>query len=150
MAKIQIIVGSIKGRALQTANAVGHLLKRLGHETRLNDNPTIQDLVKDEDEVLLVCTSTTGEGELPPELYPLYYALDEQRFDLQGRQYGVIALGDSGYQHFAQAGYMMESALYMAGAKRIGSICALDARRVDNHPLAAAHWANEWAGGLAS
>lgn len=148
MAKIQIIIGTINGRAWQTAKAVAHVLNHQGHAVRVNEEPEVQDLVSDEEEVILVCTSTTGEGELPPRLYPLYYALDEQRLDLQGRRYGVIALGDSGYRHFAQAGYMIENALYMAGAKRIGSICTLDARRVDNHPLAAAHWANEWAEGL--
>lgn len=150
MAKIQIIVGSMKGRAWQTAHAVARILDRLGHDVRVNDEPETQDLVSDETEILLICTSTTGEGELPPRLYPLYYALDDQCLDLHGRRYGVIALGDSGYRHFAQAGYMMENALYMAGAKRIGEMCTLDARRVDNHPLAAAHWANEWAAGFGS
>ena len=150
MGKVQILVGTIGGRAWQTANAVASVLGRLGHDVRVNDKPQIQDLVQDQDEILLVCTSTTGEGELPPILYPLYIALDDQQLDLKGRHYGVIALGDSGYRHFAQAGYMMENALYMAGAKRIGEICALDARRVENHPLEAAHWANDWAAGLSS
>ena len=69
---------------------------------------------------------------------------------LEGRCYGVIALGDSGYRHFAQAGYMMENALYMSGAKRIGDVCTLDAQRVTNHSLAAAQWANEWVAGFSS
>jgi MioC protein len=149
VAKIQIIVGSVNGRAWQTANAVAHVLRHLGHQVRVNDEPSIPDLLQDQDEVLLVCCSTTGEGELPAYLYPLFYALDEQTVDLKGRRYGVIALGDSGYQHFAQAGYMLENALYVSGAKRIGEICVLDARRVDNHPLAAAQWANAWVAGLA-
>jgi len=88
-------------------------------------------------------------GELPSYLYPLFYALDTQSVNLEGRRYGVIALGDSGYQHFAQAGYMLENALYTSGARRIGEMCVLDARRVDNHPLVAAQWANDWVMGLA-
>jgi len=64
--------------------------------------------------------------------------------NLQGRHYGVIALGDSGYSHFAQAGLMLENAFYMAGARRVGDVCMLDARKIPNHPLAAAQWANEW------
>ena len=149
MAKIQILVGSVNGRAWQTANAVAHVLKYQGHQVRVNDDPGVPDLLQDQDEVLLVCCSTTGEGELPPNLYPLFYALDQQTVDLKGRRYGVIALGDSGYRHFAQAGYLLENALYLSGAKRVGEICALDARRVENHPLAAAQWANEWVAGLA-
>ena len=71
-------------------------------------------------------------------------ALDTPALDLRGRHYGVIALGDSGYRHFAQAGLMLENALYMAGAKRVGDICTFDAKKTPNHPLAAAQWANEW------
>jgi MioC protein len=149
MAKIQIIVGSVNGRAWQTANAVARLLSHQGHQVRVNDEPSVPDLLQDTEEVLLVCCSTTGEGDLPDYLYPLFYALDTQSVDLQGRRYGVIALGDSGYRHFAQAGYLLENALYSSGAKRIGEMCVLDARRVDNHPLAAALWANEWVAGLA-
>lgn len=149
MAKIQIIVGTVNGRAWQTANAVAHVLNHQGHQVRVNDDPSVPDLLQDKEEVLLVCCSTTGEGELPDYLYPLFYALDNQTLDLKGRHYGVIALGDSGYRHFAQAGYMLENALYIAGAKRIGEMCVLDARRVENHPLAAAQWANEWVTSLA-
>jgi flavodoxin len=144
MAKIQIIVGTMNGRAWQSAKAVAHVLNHQGHQVRVNEEPGVSDLSADPEEVLLVCCSTTGQGELPPGLYPLFTALDDRAVDLAGRRYGVIALGDSGYQHFAQAGYLMEDALYQAGAKRVGDICTLDARRVVNHPLAAAQWANQW------
>ena len=149
MAKIQIIVGSVNGTALQSATAIAHVLQHQGHRVRVNDAPRPADLEQDAEEVLLICCSTTGEGELPRNIYPLYLALDEGRIEVKGRIYGVIAFGDSGYQHFAQAGYVMENALYMSGAKRAGDICTLDARKVSNHPLAAAQWANEWVSGLA-
>lgn len=149
MAKIQILVGSVNGTALQTATAVAHVLNHQGHQARVNDGPRPQDVTQAEDEALLVCCSTTGEGELPANIYPLFLALDDQAVNLEGRRYGVIALGDSGYRHFAQAGYLMENALYMSGAKRVGEICALDAKKVANHSLAAAQWANEWVSSLA-
>jgi flavodoxin len=150
MAKIQILVGTMNGTAWQSATAVAHVLNHQGHQVRVNDSPTARDLSDDPDEVLLVCCSTTGQGELPPNLYPLFMALDDRAVDLGGRQYGVIALGDSGYQYFAQAGYLMENALYMSGAKRVGDICTLDARAVANHPLAAAQWANQWVEALSA
>ncbi|MGD9000392.1 MAG: flavodoxin domain-containing protein [Granulosicoccaceae bacterium] len=150
MAKIQVLVGTVNGTAWQSARAVAHVLNHQGHEVRVNDEPGAQDLQQDQDEVLLICCSTTGEGELPHNIYPLFLALDEQAVDLQGRHYGVITLGDSGYRHFAQAGYMMENALYLSGAKRVGDVCTLDAKRVANHPLAAAQWANEWVASLPS
>ena len=38
----------------------------------------------------------------------------------------------------------MENALYEAGARRVGDICIPDVRMIENHPVAAAQWANEW------
>jgi len=150
MAKIQILVGTVNGTAWQSAQAVARVLNHQGHQVRVNDEPRAEGLQDDTDEVLLVCSSTTGQGELPNNIYPLFIALDDQAVDLSGRLYGVIALGDSGYSYFAQAGYILESALYSSGAKRVGDICILDARRVTNHPLAAAQWANEWVEALSA
>lgn len=144
MAKIQVIVGTTNGTAWQTAQAVAHVLNHQGHQVRVSDEPRANDLIEDSEEVLLLCCSTTGEGELPRNIMSLYLALDDQRVEISDRLYGVIALGDSGYTHFAQAGYMMENALYASGAKRVGDIFTMDAKKVKNHPLAAAQWANEW------
>lgn len=148
MAKIQILVGTVNGTALQTATAVAHVLNHQGHVVQVNAQPKPGDLEHDENEALLVCCSTTGAGELPHNIYPIFLALDDQKVSVKGRFYGVIALGDSGYAHFAQAGYLLENALYMSGAKRVGEICTLDAKKTQNHPLAAAQWANEWVNGL--
>jgi hypothetical protein len=43
---------------------------------------------------------------------------------------------------------MMENAFYLSGAKSIGDVFTLDAKRVANHPLVAAHWASEWVAGI--
>lgn len=144
MAKIQLLVGSVNGRAEQTAQVVAMVLQKQSHQVELNGAPTPADLMRDPDELILICCATTGQGELPASMYPLFYALDQQAVSLNGRAYGVIALGDSGYSQFAQAGLMLENALYQCGAKRIGEICFLDARREANQPVAAAVWASDW------
>lgn len=144
MAKVQILVGSVNGTALQTATVMAHVLHRQGHQARVEEEPSVQTLSDDPAERLLVCCSTTGEGELPRNITPLYLALEDERLDLSGREYGVVALGDSGYRQFAQAGYLMEEALYRSGAKRVGEICTLDAKTTVNPPLVAAQWLNGW------
>ena len=148
MSKIQIIVGSVNGRAWQSANAAAAILNKLGHQVEVNPEVELADLLRDPEELLLVCCSTTGEGELPRNLYPVYLALDDQRVNLQGRHYGVIALGDSGYTYFAQAGFLMEKVLYQSGGKRIGKVLTLDAKKETNQPLAAALWAKDWITGF--
>ncbi|WP_317930528.1 flavodoxin domain-containing protein [Halioxenophilus sp. WMMB6] len=144
MAKILILVGSVNGCALQSAEAVGALMERLGHQVELISELGPRDLLRDPQELLLVCCSTTGDGQLPRNLYGIYYAMDDGVVDLHGRYYGVIALGDRGYPQFAAGGLKLEGMLYKAGAKRIGDICLLDAQVEDNQPLAAAKWALEW------
>jgi MioC protein len=147
MAKIQILVGTVGGTAWKTAQAVAHVLRHQGHAIAVNDEPRPTDL-SDPAEALLVCTSTTGDGELPRNIYPLYLALDDRAIDLAGRHYGIIALGDSGYRRFAHAGFLLEDALYGSGGRRLGQVYTLDARVEDNPPLAAARWAHDWASGL--
>lgn len=149
MAKIQILTGSVGGRALQTAKAVAEVLNDQGHDVTVNSEPTPDDLLKDPDEALLVCCSTTGNGELPPNIFPVFRALDDESVNLVNRVYGVIALGDSSHRHFANAGIAMEKALSMSGAKRVGDICTLDASKVDDHSLAAVEWARGWVAKLA-
>ena len=46
-------------------------------------------------EAFLSVTSTTGMGELPDNLLPLYHALRDQLPDWRGRPAAVLALGDS-------------------------------------------------------
>jgi flavodoxin len=145
MTTIQVMIGSVNGRTLQTGGVVAHLLNKLGHSAWINEEPTPADLRRDPEEILLVCTCTTGEGQLPRNLYPLYLALEDQRVALPGRQYGIISLGDSGYRLFAQAGFTLEAALHLSGARRLREIYTIDSKTTPNQPLAAAQWVQQWA-----
>lgn len=144
MTKIQIIVGTVNGTAWKAAESAAVILQKLGHNAVVNEETTPGDLLRDPEEVLLVCSSTTGDGEVPRNLYPVYSALDSESVDLQARHYGVIALGDRGFPRFAHAGLLIEDALYRAGARRIGDILTIDAQIEDRPHFAAALWAKDW------
>jgi flavodoxin len=152
MAKIQVIIGSVNGTALQVGAVIAQLLEKLGHDAWINIEPSADDLGRDKDEILLICCSTTGNGELPRNIYPVYLALEDQRVNLQGRRYAVIALGDSGYPRYAQAGMTLEALLYSCGARQVGELYRLDAARIPNteQPMAAARWALQWSGLLSA
>lgn len=144
MAKVQIIVGTVNGTAWKAAQSAAVILDALGHVAEVNEEAVAGDLIRDTSELLLICCSTTGNGDLPPNLYPAYSALDNERVNLQGRHYGVIALGDSGYPRFAHAGFLMEDALYRCGARRRGDMLTLDAQTEERPHVAAAQWAKTW------
>ena len=144
MAKVQIVVGTVGGTAWKSAQSACVILEKLGHSAEVNEETTPQDLLRDTNELILICSSTTGDGEIPKNIYPLYAALDNEALALSGRQYGVIALGDSGFPRFAHAGFLLEDAMYRSGARRIGELFTIDAQQEERPHVAAALWVKDW------
>ncbi len=71
-------------------------------------------------EYLLIITSTYGEGEMPDNAQILWDAIhtaDAPRFE--NTQYSVLALGDTSYDLFCQAGLDWDNRLKVLGAKRL-------------------------------
>ena len=62
MASIQILVGSVYGRAEQIAEVAAASLRELGHEVSLNTYARPDDLLRNADEILLLCHSSTRVG----------------------------------------------------------------------------------------
>lgn len=141
---IQLVVGTVNGMAWKAAQGVAIILEQLGYQVRVNEEAVPADLVRDTAEILLMCCSTTGNGELPRNIWPVYSALDNEALDLRGRHYGVIALGDRAYPRFAHAGLLLEDALYRCGARRIGELLTIDGQEIDRPELEAALWARRW------
>ena len=77
MTAIRILVGSVYGGALMTAREIRKELEADGHQVTVLENPTLPDITSN-DEPLLVCTSTTGQGEIPENLLHFYVELREQ------------------------------------------------------------------------
>ena len=146
MAKFLIVVGTVNGHALTCAQGAAAILNKLGHETDMRVETKGSDLLADPEQIILVCCSTTGQGQVPENVYSLYLALEDQQLNLENRYYGVLALGDSYFPptQFALGGRQLENALYRSGAKRIGDMGILDAQQVDNYALAAALWVKDW------
>lgn len=145
MATINIIVGSIMGTALGVAQTAQTLLADKGHKAILHESFNADDpAIFDPSTVLLVCTSSTGMGDLPQNIIPFYLHLTTKFPAIAGMKYGVISLGDSSYPNFAQAGTTMDEALADIGAVRLGEVLVLDATQIDDHDEAAAEKLSDW------
>lgn len=73
----------------------------------------------DEDIVLLV-TSTQGEGEAPEESVPLYkFIFHKKAPNLSGVSFAVLGLGDSSYPKYNQAAKDFDEQFEKLGAKRL-------------------------------
>ena len=69
--------------------------------------------------LVLVVTSTTGNGDPPYTAANLHRYLHEARPDLAGLRFGVFAMGSSRFTHFAQCGKDFDHILGELGAERI-------------------------------
>ena len=145
MASIQILIGSVYGGAEQVAEIAAEQLRELGHAVTLNTYARPEDLLRAADEILLLCHSNTGSGELPDNIQPIYLHITRDYPRIAGKRYGVINLGDSSYSTFNDAGRMLDEAFADLGAVRIGEPLVLDACSGDNSEPLTLDWTKEWA-----
>ena len=132
------------GTALEVAQAIQQTLTTLNHTVKINPAFSVGDL-QDPEEVILICTSNTGMGDLPGNIMPLLQHLKNDCPNIAGRQFGLVNLGDSSYPNFAQAGKTLAEAMVDLGAAHIDPELILDAIYVDDYAQEATDWANSWA-----
>ncbi len=150
MTKIRILIGSETGTSVNVAEALEKTLLEQSEssdqtfQVALAEDPSCADLTQDEEEVLLICTSSTGAGELPTNLHPLYEELESAPPRIAGRRYGLITLGDSSYETFGAAGKIMDHAFSELGATRIGEPLLIDAMETFTPEQDAIAWVKDW------
>lgn len=144
MADIHIIVGTVMGTALDVANALAATFAEMNHNCRVNTQFQAGQLEAQPEELIILCTSNTGMGDLPANIAPLYQHLTTDFPNIAGRRYGVVNLGDSSYPNFAQAGKTLDEAMADIGATRMGEPCVLDAIYTDDPAAEAQAWARQW------
>jgi flavodoxin len=142
MKPIHILVGTVYGKALECAEAVKEVLAKAGHEVKIFEQPTLDD-VRSAD-TLLIVTSTTGAGDLPSELETLYFELERDWPNLSDKTYAVFCLGDSSYgDTFCGAGKRMDQIFSELGATRLKPMAMADAMETFEQEKLATSWANE-------
>jgi sulfite reductase (NADPH) flavoprotein alpha-component len=76
--------------------------------------------IKDEQDLLII-VSTHGEGDPPEPAVGFFEYLESARAPkLNGVRYSVLALGDSTYEHYCEAGKRIDRRLEELGAVRLG------------------------------
>lgn len=123
-----IMVGSVLGASEYVAEALLAAIKEAGHDGNCHFDPSISTLNKDN--VLLICTSTHGAGDLPDNIESYAKSLENQ--DLQGVNAIIIGLGDSSYDTYCGAAMKMETLIVNQGATLLSEPLHID---VLNHPI---------------
>lgn len=134
-----IMVGSVLGASEYVAEALLVALKNAGHEGECFFDPSVASLNKDN--VLVVCTSTHGAGDLPDNIQGYAKALSQT--DLSNLNAIIVGLGDSSYDTYCGAAMTMETILSQQGANLLLPPLHID---VLQHPIPeniAVEWINQ-------
>ena len=71
------------------------------------------------EDLVIVVSSTTGNGDPPHNAQAFYTHLSEDEPDLSATRFAVLALGNSNYPNFAQCGKDFDNLLAERGSSRI-------------------------------
>ncbi|EPD6175055.1 TPA: flavodoxin [Proteus mirabilis] len=140
---IGIFVGTVYGNALAVAEEAQRILLEHKHQANIYEEGTLADWQKYS--TVLVISSTTGQGDLPDTIAPLFYELRDNVGYQPNLHYGLIALGDSSYDNFCGAGMQFEALLQEHQAKRIGEILKIDSMDIAEPEVFAINWLENWA-----
>ena len=127
--KVAILSGSVYGTAEEVARHAANILKKAGFDTWHNPRATLADVQAFAPEAFLAVTSTTGMGELPDNLQPLYSMIrDQLPAAWRGMPGAVIALGDASYgDTFCGGGEQMRELFGELGLREVLPMVRLDA-----------------------
>ncbi|HEX4501992.1 MAG TPA: flavodoxin [Scandinavium sp.] len=143
MAEVGIFVGTMYGNALLVAEEAQTILASLGHKAQVFEDPEVGDWESYQGKFALVVTSTTGQGDLPDSIVPLYQGIQDMY--QPHLRYGIIALGDSTYSHFCGGGKKFDALLQEQGAQRIGEMLLIDASEDPEPETISNPWVEHWA-----
>lgn len=117
---LRILYGTQTGNAEGVANDASAAAKAQGFDVLVCG---LDEIELDEFaglKYVLIVTSTYGEGEMPDNAELFWEALSASTAPrLEGVSFGVLALGDTSYDEFCQAGKLFDTRLEQLGAARV-------------------------------
>ena len=117
---LNILYGTQTGNAEMLAEEAAEMAKSIGFAPDVQEMDAIEmDQLAGMKQVIIVI-STYGEGEMPDNAELFWDALSSSTAPrLENLKYGILALGDTGYDQFCQAGKLIDTRFEQLGAKRL-------------------------------
>ena len=129
MSSISIFYGSVYGNAQNVAQEAESHLAAKGINAKIIEEPSVDDFLSAEN--ILVISSTTGQGDIPPNLEWAMADLETQTPSLEGKTFVVAALGDSSYgDSYCGAGKHIFELLTKLKASAVAELFEIDGLEV--------------------
>jgi len=117
---VTVISASHTGNGRKISEKLAAAVQALGMQARMIKAGDYQPREIAKEKLLYVVISTHGDGDPPDEARGLYEFLGTKRApQLPELQYAVLALGDTSYPKFCEAGRVIDERLAKLGAKRL-------------------------------
>ncbi|WKG01471.1 sulfite reductase flavoprotein subunit alpha [Mycolicibacterium sp. HK-90] len=142
---LRVLYGTQTGNAEGVAGDTAAAAKAQGFDVTVSglDEITLEEFAGLS--YVLIVTSTYGEGEMPDNAELFWEALSStQAPRLEAMSYGVLALGDTSYDGFCQAGKLLDTRLEQLGASRVVGRADCDV----DYEAQAAEWVHGAVGSL--
>ncbi|WP_276487159.1 MULTISPECIES: flavodoxin [Pseudomonadaceae] len=146
--KVAILSGSVYGTAEEVARHAERQLKAAGLEAWHKSNMSLEELLAFAPDAFLTVTSTTGMGELPDNLLPLYSEIRDRLPAWSGRPAAVLALGDSSYDTYCGGGELIRELYAELGLREVVEMLRLDASETVTPESDAEPWLQAFAKAL--
>jgi flavodoxin I len=143
MVKVLVIYGTTVGNTERLAEKIVTELKSYEVETTLKNVTDANVGELSEYDVILLGSSTWGDGELQDDFADFYSKLEGM--DFKGKKAAVFGPGDSSYDQFCKAVNILEECLKKCGAKLL-----LDGLKIDGEIDDSTELITEWSQQLAT
>ncbi len=114
-----IVYGTETGNSKKIATQVLATFKKNKIQAKAFDVFQFDTRILEKENLVLFVMSTQGEGEFPQNAVPFYNYLKETPASLNNLTYAILALGDSSYPLFCNAGILLDEVLIEKGAKQL-------------------------------
>ncbi len=126
MSDVGIFVGTVYGNAQHVAEQAQQLIEEQGLSVSIYTEPTIEDFAQSKS--VLFVSSTTGQGDIPPELENFVFELRDKFPLMAQKAFAVAGLGDSSYgDTYCGAGKQIFELLTELQGKPVSPLLEVDA-----------------------